>query len=294
MSLQNFVIIGSNGGFGVLLSNLLSQSRYNVAGVDLQPTPVAAGLFSDYVSSNILEMSEAAAAMIREAECVILSLPEEVALSCFHKVVEAVTPGSLILDVLSVKSAIVDLMEEVKKPVELLSLHPMFAPEAGFREQNVVAVEVRPGPLSAEVLAFIENCGANVTLMTAEQHDTSTAAVQVATHAALISFGLALSKMGYGIEETLRMSTPLHRIMLALLARVLAGDPEIYWRIQLKHPLSSKVRKLLRQSLEGLDGTIQAHDFAGFEGLLGTARTPIESEMERLTDYCAEIIRTRM
>lgn len=294
MPLQNFVIIGSNGGFGVLLSGLLSQAGYNVSGIDLQATPAAASLFSDYVSSNILEISEAAVTLIREAECIILSLPEEVALACFQKVVEAVTPGGLILDVLSVKLAIVELMEEVEKPVELLSLHPMFAPEAGFREQNVVAIEVRPGPLSVEVLAFIENCGANVTLMTAEQHDTSTAAIQVATHAALISFGLTLSKMGYGIEETLRISTPLHRIMLALLARVLAGDSEIYWRIQLKHPLSSSARHLLMQSLEGLDGAVQAHDFAGFEGLLGAARTPIASEMERLTDYCAEIFRTKM
>jgi prephenate dehydrogenase len=292
--LQNFVIIGSNGGFGMLLSNLLSEAGYNVGGIDLQATPAAAGLFSDYVSSNILEMSEAATALIREAECVILSLPEEVALACFPNVVETVTPGSLILDVLSVKSAIVSLMEEVEKTVELLSLHPMFAPEVGFREQNVVVIEVRPGPLSVEILAFIENCGSNVTLMTAEQHDASTAAIQVATHAALISFGLALNKMGYGIEETLRMSTPLHRIMLALLARVLAGDPEIYWRIQLKHPLSSRARHLLMQSLEGLDAAVQAHDFAEFESLIQAARTPIASEMERLTDYCGEIFRTRM
>lgn len=294
MPLQNFVIIGSNGGFGVLLSNLLSQAGYNVGGIDLHATPAATGLFSDYVSSNILEMSEAAGALIREAECIILSLPEEVALVCFPKVVDTVSPGSLILDVLSVKSAIVSLMEEVEKPVELLSLHPMFAPIAGFREQNVVAIEVRPGPLSAEVLTFIENCGSNVTLMTAEQHDTSTAAIQVATHAALISFGFALSKMGYGIEETLRMSTPLHRIMLAILARLLASDPEIYWRIQLKHPLSPRARQLLMQGLEDLDRTVRTKDFAGFESLLREVKTPIATEMERLTDYCAEIFRARM
>lgn len=294
MTLQNFVIVGGNGSFGMMLSGLLSQAGYNVGGIDLHAAPKAAGLFSEYVSSDILGMSEKAAALIREAECVILSLPEEVALACFHKVVEVATPGSLILDILSVKSAIVGLMEEVEKPVELLSLHPMFAPAVGFREQNVVAVEVRPGPLSAEVLAFVENCGSNITLMTAEQHDTSTAAIQVATHAALISFGLTLNEMGYSTNEALRISTPLHRIILALMARVLAGNPEIYWRIQLKHPLSSMTRRLLMQSLERLDGAVQSDDFAGFENVVGAARTPIALEMERLTDYCAEIFRARM
>ena len=294
MTLQNFVIIGGNGGFGVLLSNLLSKVGYVVDGIDLHVAPTAAGRFSDYASSDILKMSEKAAALIREADCVILSLPEDVALACFHKVAEVMTPGRLMLDILSVKSAIVGLMEEVEKPIELLSLHPMFAPKVGFREQNVVAVEVRPGPLSAEVMAFIENCGSNVTLMTAEQHDTSTAAIQVATHAALISFGLTLNEMGYSIDEALRISTPPHRILLALVARVLTGKPEIYWRIQLKHPLSSMTRHLLMQSLERLDGAVQSHDFAGFESVIGAARTPIASEMKRLADYCAEIFRVRM
>ena len=294
MTLQNIVIVGGNGSFGVLLSNLLSKAGYNVGGIDLHAAPSAAGQFSDYVRSDILKMTEKAAALIREAECVILSLSEEVALACFHMVVEVVTPDSLILDILSVKSAIVGLMEQVEKPIEFLSLHPMFAPEVGFREQNVVAVEVRPGPLSAEVMAFIENCGSNVTLMTAEQHDTSTAAIQVATHAALISFGLTLNELGYSTDEALRISTPLHRIILALMARVLAGKPEIYWRIQLKHPLSSMTRRLLMQSLERLDDKVQSHDFAGFESVLETARTPIASEMKMLTDYCAEIFKARM
>lgn len=294
MTIQNFVIVGGNGGFGVLLSNLLSKAGYNVSGIDLHVAPASAGRFSDYASSDILKMSEKTAALIRETDCVILSLPEDVALACFHKVAEVMTPGSLILDILSVKSAIVGLMKEVEKPIELLSLHPMFAPQVGFREQNVVAVEVRPGPLSAEVLVFIENCGSNVTLMTAEQHDTSTAALQVATHAALISFGLMLNELGYSTDEALRISTPVHRVILALMARVLAGKPEIYWRIQLKHPLSSMTRRLLMQSLERLDGTVQSHDFAGFENVVGDARTPIASEMKRLTSYCAEIFRVRM
>ncbi|MCA1631553.1 MAG: prephenate dehydrogenase/arogenate dehydrogenase family protein [Acidobacteria bacterium] len=282
MSFQKCVIIGANGGFGVLLSNLLSNAGYTVSGIDLQPASVGTAKFSRYISSDIMNISPEAAALIQESECIILSLPEEIALECFPKLVETLPQGSLLLDILSVKSAIVAKMKDVERPVELLSLHPMFAPKIGFQGQNVVAIEVRSGPLSAKILSFIRNCGAHVTFMNADEHDVSTAAIQVATHAAIISFGLTLYSMDYDIEMAAGVSTPLHRAMLSLLARILATDPEIYWRIQLKHPLSARTRDSLKESLLKLDKVVLKHDFEEFKGLLDSIRARISSEQEKL------------
>jgi prephenate dehydrogenase len=128
--------------------------------------------------------------------------------------------------------------------------------------------------------------------MDAEEHDVSTAAIQVATHAAIISFGLTLHSMGYNIERTRAMSTPLHRVMLSLLARILAGDPETYWRIQLKHPLSASARDSLKQSLVKLDEAVLKRDFDEFKSLLDSTRVLISSEQEKLNNLGAKIFNT--
>jgi prephenate dehydrogenase len=289
MPFQKCVIIGANGGFGELLSNLLLNAEYTVSGIDIQPASASTAKFSRYISSDMMNISTEATALIQESECIILSLPEEVTLECFPKIVEILPQGALLLDLLSVKSAIVTKMKDVKRPVELLSLHPMFAPQVGFQGQNVAAIEVRSGPLSDKLLSFIKNCGAHITFMDAEEHDVSTAAIQVATHTAIISFGLTLHSMGYDIERALAMSTPLHRVMLSLLARILAGDPDIYWRIQLKHPLSASVRDSLKQSLVKLDEAVLKRDFDEFRSLLDSTRALISAEQEKLNNLGAKI-----
>lgn len=287
---RRYLIIGANGGFGVLLSRMLSDAGHAVAGIDLQDAPAADGArLTRYVRADITQDSAEAASLIQGSEGVILSLPEEATLACFGRVVEALAPGSLLVDLLSVKSAVVARMRAVEKAVELLSLHPMFAPGVGLRGQNVIAVEVRPGPLSGELLSLVAEGGARVTGMTAEEHDATTAAVQVATHAAVISFGHALAALGYDVEKALRMSTPPHRVMLALAARILTGDPEIYWRIQRNHPLAAGAREAVARSLAGLDRAAGDDSPAEFERMLDAARRALGPELEGFADYCARL-----
>ncbi|MGB1607121.1 MAG: hypothetical protein ACPIOQ_81095, partial [Promethearchaeia archaeon] len=49
------------------------------------------------------------------------------------------------------------------------------------------------------------------------QHDRVTAAVQNATHSALIAFGLSLKKIGYDAELAAKISTPPHRAMISVI-----------------------------------------------------------------------------
>ncbi|HEX8558247.1 MAG TPA: prephenate dehydrogenase [Pyrinomonadaceae bacterium] len=294
MSPEQLLIIGGNGRFGTLLSNLLSHAGHVVNGIDLQHAPASEARFSRYVSSDVLSPSPEATSLIQESGCIVLSLPEEVTLNCFPGLVEVLKEGSLLVDLLSVKSAIVTLMKNVEKPVELLSLHPMFAPQVGFAGQNVVAIEVRPGRRTAALLTLLKSFGARLTLMTADQHDAATAAIQVATHAALISFGLALRGMNYDVEQALSVSAPPHRLMLMLFARILAGDPEIYWRIQVEHPLSASTRDVLKQSLVNLNAAISEHDFETFKALLESARVLIAPEQENLISYGAQVMKVEM
>jgi len=64
-----------------------------------------------------------------------------------------------------------------------------------------------------------------------------TAAVQNATHSALIAFGLSLKKIGYDAELAAKISTPPHRAMISVIQRMASiNEPDTYWDIQTENP----------------------------------------------------------
>ena len=120
--------------------------------------------------------------------------------------------------------------------VELLSCHPMFAPAAGWDGQNTVMIEITGGSKSKAFTALVETWGSTcVAMATGEQHDRVTAAVQNATHSALIAFGLSLKKIGYDAEMAAKISTPPHRAMISVIQRMASiNEPDTYWDIQVR------------------------------------------------------------
>lgn len=122
--------------------------------------------------------------------------------------------------------------------VELLSCHPMFAPAAGWEGQNTVMIEITGGSKSKAFTALVETWGSTcVAMESGEQHDRVTAAVQTATHSALITFGLSLKKIGYDADMASKISTPPHRAMISVIQRMASiNEPDTYWDIQVKGP----------------------------------------------------------
>ena len=170
-SIEKAVIVGSNGGFGVLLSQHLALESIRVAGIDINPAPSSHGSYSDYVCADVTNLDQNARALLRNSDCIILCLPEGVAIQAFLSLVDALAPRSLLLDILSVKMPIVRLMRESRKDVELISIHPMFGPAVGFQSQNVVVVEVQ----------FVFEVGA-VCIVVRESRPSSNFAVALGEH----------------------------------------------------------------------------------------------------------------
>ena len=145
-------------------------------------------------------------------------------------------------------------VQQSKYPhVELLSCHPMFAPAAGWDGQNTVMIEITGGGKSKAFTALVETWGSTcVAMASGEQHDRVTAAVQNATHSALIAFGLSLKKIGYDAEMASKISTPPHRAMISVIQRMASiNEPDTYWDIQVGAQLH--LRTLLSSPPPSLD-----------------------------------------
>jgi prephenate dehydrogenase len=206
--ISKVLILGINGGFGALFSALLSNRGIIVYGADRADHPQSPVRCINYVTCDVSAPSEEVKAMAREADCLLFCLPEAVLLTALETFAAVAAPGALLVDTLSIKTPVADIVEGVRADLQHLSINPMFAPEVGFAGQNVAAVAIVDGPRCMPFVSLIEACGSNVVLMTDDEYDRQTAITQVATHAAILGFGYCLERLGYDAETAWSIATP--------------------------------------------------------------------------------------
>jgi 4-amino-4-deoxyprephenate dehydrogenase len=274
------VVAGGSGAVGGLMVDLLQGA--DVLVVDLVPPPPGIA----YLHGDIGAMDERVAAEIRRAETVVLAVPEQVALAALPALARELRPGSLIVDTLSVKTAIAAALAEHAAHLQAVGLNPMFAPSLGFDGRALAAVVVHDGPRARALLDAAARRGARVAEVGAGEHDRIAAATQALTHAAVLAFGLALDALGVGVDELAPLATPPHLTLLALLARIASGAPATYWDVQAGNPHAPRARAALAAGLTALEG---AGDEADFAALLERAHTILGADRDGYARICEEL-----
>lgn len=289
MTLASVLILGANGALGRCLSALLAGAGHRVTGMDLAPDPIPGWAGAEYRSCDLRSLTDAARAMLRSADWVLACLPEHVLLDAVDALVAPMAPGALLVDTLSIKSPIGARVACLREDVEYLGINPLFAPDVGFAGQNVVAVALRGGPRSRELIARMQGWGARIVSMSAEQHDRAMAAVQVATHSAVLAFGMALDASDYDIEEIFGVTTPPHRLLLALFARMMSASAEVYWEIQTTNPFAGDLRARLAEGMSRLQQMAAAGDYETFLRCFEDGRALLGSHADDVARYCARL-----
>jgi prephenate dehydrogenase len=241
MAINKVLLIGVQGGFGRLMAGLLADRGLRVTGIGRRPRDAQLAMLDEYHQADALVLDDTYRGLIAAADCVVLCLPDEPTQLVVPLIAAEMTAGAVMCDVLSVKTHVAAIMQQQRDDIELVSLHPMFAPSVGFAGQNVVIVPIQTGPRCDEVRVWLEDWQSHITEMSAADHDRTAALTQTATHAAVLTFGLTLLKSGYDPRSADSISTPAHRSLLAQLARIAGSDPEVYWKILHDNPNSAAV-----------------------------------------------------
>ena len=265
------IVLGGLGQVGDLIARAFTQTGKEVVIVDVLPRPAAIKA-GRYLQADVTRPDDALLQAIKGADCVAACLPESVALACAPAILDAMSRGALWIDTLSVKQNICGLLRSYAEKLELVSINPMFAPSLGFADHSVAFVEIAGGPKSREFAQTLRSLGARVEAVTPETHDRLTAAIQVATHAAIISFGAVLLELGYDVDKGLAIATPPHLTLLSLLNRVSNANPEVYWDIQHHHPHAASVRESLNNALRALDSAAGENSPRQFQELFERLR----------------------
>ena len=264
------VVAGGSGAVGSLFAERLQESGNDVVIVDLA-APGPAHRVTRFVRGDISDPGAEVTDLVRAADAVLLSVPEPVALVAIGRLAGALRPDALIADTLSVKTTVVPALRAaamVAGEAEALSLNPMFAPSLGFAGHPVASVVVRDGRRGRALRDLIEQWGARVVTVTADQHDRVAAAAQALTHAAVIAFGAALAELDVDIADLDRMGPPPHTALLSLLARIASGAPEVYWDVQAANPYAPAARRALARGVSQLTDVVEDGDRAAFGDLL--------------------------
>ena len=258
------VVAGGSGAVGSLFAEQLQEAGNDVVIVD-RTVPGPTHRVTRFVRGDISDPGAEVADVVRTADAVLLSVPEPVALVAIGRLVGTLRPDALIADTLSVKSTVVPALHAaamIAGEAQALSLNPMFAPALGFAGHPVASVVVRDGQRGRALCDLIEQWGARVVTVTADQHDRVSAASQALTHAAVIAFGAALAELDVDMADLDRMGPPPHTALLSLLARIASGTPEVYWDVQAANPYAPAARRALSRGVSQLanvvdDGTCE-------------------------------------
>jgi len=215
--------------------------------------------------------------MIKEVEAsdiVMVSVPIDRTVEIIKQVAPCMHPGSLLMDVTSLKSEPVKAMKTyAPKGVEVLGTHPMFGPTMpALKGQTIILtpVERKSGRWLPEMKALFESDGAHIEVLDADEHDEIMAVVQALTHFAYIGIGAALKSLDFDVQRSRKFMSPVYEIMIDFVGRILDQNPELYASIQ-KNPKAMRIRQTFIAECMHLCEHADSGDLEGFKQVMREA-----------------------
>jgi prephenate dehydrogenase len=265
-------IIGGAGKMGQWFAHQLQQEGIDVVvtGGDKEKLATAAKKLNVPAVTNI----EA----VKQADIVIISVP----LDAFEQVVKEIAPYAreeqIFLDVTSLKTKPVEIMHRYLRKGTVLGTHPVFGPGAkSVSNQNFVLTPMDEDEtmLAAKLRQFLEERGANVSLMTPQEHDQLMSVVLGLAH--FIAIVSADTLLGFeNFQEMKKIGGTTFKLWYTLVESVISEDPELYASLQMSFPNISDVEGEFQKKTKIWADMVKNGDREGVARKMGALREKLE------------------
>jgi prephenate dehydrogenase (EC 1.3.1.12) len=221
--------------------------------------------------------------LARNSDMVIVSVPIRSTVDVIREVAPLLTDRQILCDLTSLKMDPVNAM--LRSRAEVIGLHPMFGPGVSSLEgQTIIACPARCRKETEErILGMLSRKGARVVTTTPETHDRMMAIIQGLTHFSTLCMADTIRRTGTGLEDALRCTSPVYRIDLGLIGRLLGQDPDLYADMLIMNPFVPAVIQELRRSMQNLEETVKAGDRDRFRSFFLTNSRAFAQDRERAT-----------
>ena len=240
---SNMTIIGGTRGLGRWIAEHLSKdfnititSRDKTSGLE-----VAHELNVNYDNDNIRA--------IKNADITVFSVPITHMVQTIKEVAPHAPEGSLLMDVCSVKrEAAKALMEYAPENTEILPCHPMFGPRVPTIKRQIIVltpIENRADNWLNIVKEYLIKSECEIVFTTPEEHDKYMSIVQGLTHFSFITLASTIRKLNINVKRSKSFSSPIYRLMLDIVSRIMYQNPYLYYSIQKNNKETSNARNTL-------------------------------------------------
>ncbi len=239
LSSHSVLIIGGAGQMGSFFRKSFANRGVKV-GVLERGTPITSAELAPY-------------------DIILLAVSMKHAAEVAGEVAPLLRENQLFCDINSLKEEICRIA--VTSPAQVLGMHPMFGPTiANARRQKIILCHVRPGPLSDLLERELAEIGFELLKTDATTHDRMMSVVQVLIHFSKIVLGETLKNSGITIEDSLRFTSPIYQLELAVIGRLFAQDPELYAEILNSNPHAPHVLQLFSEAVTSLGKIVGKKD----------------------------------
>ncbi len=177
---------------------------------------------------------------VSQADVILIASPVSSFEQVVRKIAIACRPGTLIVDVGSVKVVPSEIMRRLlPRQVDIVATHPLFGPQSARSGIEGLKIAICPiqGRRHARLAAFLRKAmGLTVIMTTPEDHDREAAVVQGLTH--LIA--KVLLRMG---PLPTRMTTRSFDLLSEAISMVQHDAPEVFEAIEKANPYAGSVRR---------------------------------------------------
>lgn len=265
-------IIGGRGAFGQWCARLFERHGFPVQIADGDPQQPPA-----------VSQTEVNQALAQRSQIVVVAVPIGETEKVLTEVAAVVSASSLVVELTSVKTPFEAVIAHMPAPV--LSLHPMFSPvvRSARGQRCVVCSQGRVGPLGEQLLNLLRAEGITLVQMSPDRHDRIMALVQGLTHVQAMTAAHCLAALGVDLNETQSVASPVYRIRLAMVGRVVAQNPRVYAEIQRYNPYVKPVIEQLVRSTQHLTSLLEQPDLSAFMGEMAEVRAAFGP-------YCAQAL----
>jgi prephenate dehydrogenase len=281
-------VVAGHGAVGRLFASLLVAEGARVCAVDLKPADGGERGIR-VLACDIVHPTDQVRAEMAAADLVLLAVPEPAALTAIETLATLLRPDCVLAHTLSVQATAAMTIRRHRPAMPAVGLNPLFAPELGLAGRTVAAVVLCDGPGVRELLTTIKTHGGRIACLEPEEHDEQAAVTQALTHAAVLAFGLAVADLGASPAALNGDAPPPHEVLLALLARISAGAPEVYFDVQAGNPAAARARSALATAVRTLNAATRSQE--EFAALLDRVRGVFGTTHSDHAAQAADVIR---
>ena len=196
------------------------------------------------------------ARLAEAASCavVILAVPLAAMADVARAIAPVLRPGALVVDVCSVKSAPIALLDAIlPEHADIVGTHPLFGPQSGrdgIAGLPVAVCPARRGRRRRLVARFLtETLALDAVVLGPEEHDRQMATVQGLTHL------LARIVLEMGVGDT-RLATPTFRHLLRMVDTVRHDSEALFRTILGTNPHATAMRARFRAAADAVEARL--------------------------------------